>query len=262
MLSLCFVSSAFVVLVTAVLLVGVAFFAFPYLGILPTLMLLVVVEIFAVSLIRRTSLKELSGIGILLFDKCDPDAYIRENERLLRHLSSRSRYYATVKSNLAVGYYSRGETEKGMEVCRSLIAEKEGSAGVPILPVLYMNLCTMLLSLKHTEEAEEIFDKAYKLVLKFPENSPVGRQYRGQMNLLELRRRVMRETPDNCETQLLQRFNKAASVYERVNIQQLLSVLYNKQNDMDKYRSSLQYIATKGNKLFIACEARKTLENV
>ena len=54
-----------------------------------------------------------------------------------------------------------------------LIAEKEGSAGVPILPVLYMNLCTMLLSLKHTEEAEEIFDKAYKLVLKFPENSPV-----------------------------------------------------------------------------------------
>ncbi len=262
MLSLCFVSSAFAVLITAVLLAGIAFFAFPYLGLLPTLMLLFLVEIIAVSLIRRTSLKELSGIGTLLFDKCDPDAYIRENERLLRRLSSRSRYYATVKSNLAVGYYSRGETEKGMEICRSLIAEKQGSAGAPILPVLYMNLCTMLLSLKRTEEAKEIFDKAYSLVLKFPENSPVGRQYRGQMNLLELRRRVMSETPDNYETQLLQRFNRAASVYERVNVQQLLSVLYSWQGDRDKYRSSLQYIAAKGNKLFIACEARKALENV
>lgn len=259
LLSLCFFSSAAAVVLTAAALAAVAFFAFPYLGIVSTLLLLLIVELFAAGLIRRLSVKELSKIGAALFDRCDPDAYIRENERLLRRLARRSRYCVTVKSNLAVGYYSRGETEKGIGLCRELIREKEGAPGTSILPILHMNLCTMLLSLGRTEEAEESFQSAYELVVKFPENTPIGRQYRGQMNLLELRRRVMNGASGGCEGQLLQRFTRASSVYEKVNIQQLLSVFYRQAGEMGKYRSALRYVAENGNLLYVAREARKVL---
>lgn len=262
MLSLCFVSSAAAVAVSAAVLIAVAFFAFPSLGILYTLLLLLIVELFSSGLIRRISMKELSKIGSALFERCDPDAYIHENERLLRRLFRRSRYYATVKSNLAVGYYSRGEVERGVALCQELIQEKEGTPGASILPILYMNLCTMLLSQSRLEEAETSFHRAYELVIKFPEDTPVGRQYRWQMNLLELRRRVMNGAPSDCEAQLLQRFTRAASLYEKVNIQHLLSILYRQNGEEGKYLASLRYIAENGNCLYIAKEAVKSLEEL
>ena len=93
----------------------------------------------------------------------------------------------------------------------------------------------MLLSQSRLEEAETSFHRAYELVVKFPEDTPVGRQYRWQMNLLELRRRVMNGAPSDCEAQLLQRFTRAAS---------------------------LRYIAENGNCLYIAKEAVKSLEEL
>ena len=72
----------------------------------------------------------------------------------------------------------------------------------------------------------------------------------------------MNGAPSDCEAQLLQRFTRAASLYEKVNIQHLLSILYRQNGEEGKYLASLRYIAENGNCLYIAKEAVKSLEEL
>ena len=52
------------------------------------------------------------------------------------------------------------------------------------------------------------------------------------------------------------------SLYEKVNIQHLLSILYRQNGEEGKYLASLRYIAENGNCLYIAKEAVKSLEEL
>lgn len=261
MLAFCFKRSAVAVLISGLLLLGILVIGFFYLGPVFTLLLFLLMELIAGRWIHAIILQEFSALSRPLFQDCNPQPYILSHEKLLRRISRRNKMYNAAKSNLSVGYYSSGQTEKGISLCRELLGDSRLERDRNLRPVVYMNLCTMLLALGKAQEAQEIFTEAYTLILSTPENTPLGRRLRNQINLLELRRRVLGEHAGNCQESLLSCLNRAGSPYERVQIQYLLFRCYQNAGQEEPMLESLRYVAEKGRHLAIAQQACRILES-
>ncbi len=261
MLVFCFKRSAGAALLFGALLLLILVAGFFYLGPFLTLLLFFAAELAATYTVRKIILQEFSKLSQPLFLRCDPEPYILAHEKLLRRLSSKSKLYNAARSNLAVGFYSAGETEKGIALSKKILEDPRVKRDPFLLPVVYMNLCTMLLVAGRPEEAEPMFQSAYEFIFHTPAQSPLGRKLRSQMNLLELRRRVLTHQSQRCEESLTANLQRASSLYERVQIQYLLFLCYQQQGETGPMLSCLRYVAEKGNHLEIARQAQAILND-
>lgn len=196
----------------------------------------------------------------LLEDECDPYQYVMACWEGYEKYAKSIFQKTTAESNIALGYFLAGETEKAIEIEKELQRKNEMVWKWPALElVCIVNLSSIYFSQGDLEELKgqlERFQIAERKIKK-------GKLVEQVLNLkkrLEVYISLLEGDLKNVEAWCLEQFEKAESKYAKVSMQYELALFYEKNGEPDRQKECLSYVIEHGNRLDIVRAAKEKLE--
>ena len=191
----------------------------------------------------------------LLEENCDPQAFIEATEKQMLITGRKPKINSYLSIDLAAGLISMGEFHKATELLlnidKSHLSVKNGT-----LLVYTINLIVALYELGEISKAEELFEKQIPLL------PPVNRGMRLSMKILVAERLFFLNRYEESREQFMELLNEKLSKRKRLGILHTLAQIDEKTGEIVSALEKYKEVVKDGNKLWIATEARRQLEEI
>lgn len=219
-------------------------------------------------LFRGYRISRIAKMETLLYDNCDPDAFLRIFGEFVGRLND-----ADINTDIFAYDIRLGFEMYWLKLCEGIIASGDCSSALEILydlagykpekqvnvfGVLYQRqLCAVNLELDNTDAAEENLDCLIKSVALL--KSRDSAKYEKHLEWAQYSVNIARGVYDYAEKAFGDLFDKAENNYERVNSKFALAKVYLHSGDVPRAKEALEYVIAHGNKLHIVEEANERL---
>lgn len=196
----------------------------------------------------------------ILEDECDPYRFLKVCQEGCIQYAKTILQKATAQSNIALGYFLSGETEKAIAIEKELQRKNEKEWKQFVLELTCIaNLSAMYFSKRDEEKLKEQADKLARAARKIKKGVPVEQTVQRLIKRIEVYLCILEGNPQDVQAWCLEQFEKAESEYARVSIQYELALIYEAGGQTERQKECLIYVAEHGNLLQLVQEANNKL---
>lgn len=218
--------------------------------------------LFIKAFIMYRDSKKINGVLSILWDECDPARFIEASLDYIDKSSRKKQLVILAKTNLAVGYFANGQTNKALEVLCAIDIDESKPANLGVNASVQYNLCFIRLSKKDIKGAMPHYEKLISYRQAAAKLSG-GKRYlsvlNGNISRLDAAYAIAQDRHQDALSFYEAVFKLSKVKYEQVYTQFVLAEIYEKTEEPEKRVECLEYVAEHGNLLHMTGLARKAL---
>ena len=205
--------------------------------------------------------RRFAKVNELLFDQCDPEAYIEHTRQLLAKAEKRGQTVnmQALRINLNAGLQASGRYQEALAVIPDASQFKDNRVGRMLRVAFHHNNFEALLALGNLGQAEMALAWLKDTLSTLKGGGKQADHFRLLARMDETLFAMARGRYESAETVFRESIDKAQNNYPRVSSMLELGRVYAHFGRTDEARAAFEYVISRGNKLYAVAQAREAL---